>query len=330
MNMQLRSAIAVVLFLCVGCEQRPVEQARPIVSAPVATPTFTAVPVPPATPTLATEPAVEPSPEQPATQPSEPTQASESTPTTIFEALENADVQSAKAMLDQGVVDPNIRDSLQRTPLHVAAQYGLHEIVGDLLARGAQIDARERDGRTPLHFAAMEGRTAIVEQLIASGALVAATDKFQATPLYYAVRHRHADTQRVLRAHGAQYTIQLAAVGGDLVALQEVLSATPAILNSTDEAGFTALHHAVRERQSDAVKLLLDAGADTDLRTLRGGMTPLHIAVDENQGPIVELLLAAGADVNARDELGRTPLSLALRANRTELAQLLQQHGAQE
>ena len=59
--------------------------------------------------------------------------------------------------------------------------------VGDCLASGADIRARDENGWTPLHFAAMLNKNpAMVAKLIGSGADVEARDKNGMTPLHLA------------------------------------------------------------------------------------------------------------------------------------------------
>jgi ankyrin repeat protein len=50
----------------------------------------------------------------------------------------------------------------------------------------------------------------------------------------------------------------------------------------------------------------------------------LHLATSKE---IAELLIAKGADVNAKDDNGATPLDLAVKYQRTEIADLLRKHG---
>ena len=57
-----------------------------------------------------------------------------------------------------------------RTPLHKAALAGDIDRIGDLLARGADLNATDAAGRTPLYLAAWEGRSAVVEVLLRRGA----------------------------------------------------------------------------------------------------------------------------------------------------------------
>lgn len=70
------------------------------------------------------------------------------------------------------------------------------------------------------------------------------------------------------------------------------------------------MHYAASSDQIDAIKVLLDAGADIHARGMAGG-TALHRAAIAGQFHAVKVLLEAGADVNARDESRETPLMKA-------------------
>ena len=72
----------------------------------------------------------------------------------------------------------------------------------------------------------------------------------------------------------------------------------------------TAMHSAVSRLQSDVVRILLDAGANPNVRQ-SAGWTPLHAAAMNGDLPSVELLLAAGADPTATNEEGRSVIDLA-------------------
>lgn len=72
----------------------------------------------------------------------------------------------------------------------------------------------------------------------------------------------------------------------------------------------TALHLAVRDGNTEAVKALLECGASCDPRNAMG-ITPLHDAAKAGNRDIAELLLAAGADPLAVARNGDTPFLLA-------------------
>ncbi|MEO6435222.1 MAG: ankyrin repeat domain-containing protein [Tepidisphaeraceae bacterium] len=83
--------------------------------------------------------------------------------------------------------------------------------------------------------------------------------------------------------------------------------------------GLTSLHWVAQNGDIEAIKRLLDAGADVNARVtpgLRapavGGDSPLHLAAGAGKLEAVQLLLARGADAAAHNDLGVTPLHRAI------------------
>jgi len=75
------------------------------------------------------------------------------------------------------------RQEYQWSPLHWAVRYNDEATVRDL-ATGRNLEARDALGRTPLHIAAMFGLEEMVALLLERGADVNARDQWGATPLY--------------------------------------------------------------------------------------------------------------------------------------------------
>ena len=69
--------------------------------------------------------------------------------------------------------------------------------------------------------------------------------------------------------------------------------------NSANPGGETALMTAAQVGKVDAVKLLLDRGANDQREDTEHGQTALMWAVGRNHVDMLELLLARGADINA-------------------------------
>jgi len=88
-----------------------------------------------------------------------------------------------------------------------------------------------------------------------------------------------------------------------------------------------ALYWATRHGYIDMISMLLDQGADTQLKIFDGD-TALHAAVIWGNLEAAELLIAHGADVNARGVSGRTPLHLATVRNHVAIWETLVDNGA--
>lgn len=99
-------------------------------------------------------------------------------------------------------------------------------------------------------------------------------------------------------------------------------------LNATDVNGDTALNHAAQFHQPAAMKLLLEAGADTGIQD-RWKQTPLVSAAgDKHNRPAVRLLLQHGADTEIATPHGGTPLNYAAGWGDLPIIQSLLQYGA--
>ncbi len=108
--------------------------------------------------------------------------------------------------------------------------------------------------------------------------------------------------------------------------LAAVRAAKGEALNAPARLGMTPLMYAAAFGSVDAVKVLLDAGADPKLQDPRGG-TALHYGAWDVER--VRLLVAKGADVNAASKAGRTPiLTAAGSPSGGRSMQFLLEHGA--
>jgi ankyrin repeat protein len=111
----------------------------------------------------------------------------------------------------------------------------------------------------------------------------------------------------------------LAALG----AAATVCAATPADTGD----GTTPLHWAVYDSNVDAVRGLIRAGADMNVRNDYGA-TPLTEAAEAGNVEIIGQLLKAGADPESSNDDGQTALMILARTSNIPAAQLLLKHRA--
>ncbi len=90
------------------------------------------------------------------------------------------------------------------TLLHAAAAGGHADVIEFLIAKGANVNAKDNWDWTPLHGAARKGHRGIVELLIGKGADVSARDGAGRIALRYAEKEGYTEIVELLRKHGAK------------------------------------------------------------------------------------------------------------------------------
>lgn len=195
-----------------------------------------------------------------------------------------------------------------------------------------------------LFEAAKSGDLSQVQQLVESGADVNAVGEHHLTPCLWAYFSGHTEVVKYLLSRGGNINydgfdegtlLTFAAFTGDVAFIPYLLDAGAEIDHAMPRGGETALHHAADNEQTDAVRLLIQCGADVNHRTKHDGPselnfgtfwgeTPLHVAAVRGDKEMVEALLAGGADKTIRTAKGETPLDQAERHQRSEeILQLL-------
>jgi ankyrin repeat protein len=227
-----------------------------------------------------------------------------------------ADVAKVRLLLAAGA-KPNERSAAGNTALIVAChQYGATEVVKELLAHQADVNAANSIGINALVAAAETGDPDVLGLLIARGANV--NSHFRPpystaaeSALMVAANHGHLECVKLLLKHGADPRF-------------------------TSDYG-NALHFAAAKDRLEIARLLIERGVDLNLPGRRISsfrndlaLTPLMYAAmtERNDPTLVQLLIDRGAKVNAKNAAGETALALAQKRGETRVVAALRAAGA--
>lgn len=232
---------------------------------------------------------------------------------------------------DQGTLNQRLRD---------AAWKGDVDAASELLAKGADVNAKDHSIQSAYLIAASEGHLPFVKLALENGASVSDTDSWGSNALTRASERGHAAIAGVL-------------IQADIERNQE------------NKIGYLPIHEAIwlgqgDEGAVDTVRVLVAGGADVERESAAERLTPLQMAQDrgfdeitatleaalspdEVKDPGVELLLSAaigdadqvarmlrlGGDIESKDSQERTALLLATTSDQVDAAKLLVNLGAE-
>jgi ankyrin repeat protein len=224
--------------------------------------------------------------------------------TPLHAAVRDGDLKRVEQLLASGA-KAGAANRLGVTPLALAAVNGDAAIVRRLLDAGAPVNVTLPEGETILMTAARTGRPEVLTLLLDRGADLNAREKWYGeTALIWAAAENHADAIRVLAARGALVdqrsallTVPRRRTGQSVLPLgswtplmyaarQNAIDAVRALLdlganaNEVDPDGATALVIAIINANYDAAALLIDRGADPNIADSEAAMAALYAAVD--------------------------------------------------
>ena len=264
--------------------------------------------------------------------------------TALHWAAANGDVALTQALLKAGANVKAVTRIGAITPLFMAARSGNAPVVEALLSAGASAADANANGTTALMVAAASGSGPTVQLLLGRGADPNASDKTNGqTALMFAAARNGADAIRVLLVHHADPSaltnvvplkrVRVDANGDPLPDKVEkpadsagekrpgvgfnkegipLRGGDERVFGATVIGGMTALHFAAREGNAEAVRALLDGGADVNLVSGGEHTSAIVEAIINGHLDLAKELLENGADPTLANIDRLTPLYAAI------------------
>jgi ankyrin repeat protein len=236
----------------------------------------------------------------------------------IGQAIRARDVATVRALLDASPELLHAGDPRSNQPIHWAVMTRQLELIDELLARGADINAARQDGARPIQLTNGDyhyrGWRDVPKDVTTTPAEV--------------LEH--------LRARGAYVDICTAASIGDLPRVRALLDEDPSLANRVSEyvtyyvGSGAPLKNAAARGHLEVVRLLLERGAEPNLP--EEGIAPhghaLYSAVYNGHHEIARLLLEHGAYPSPPVESSADALSIAIRNSDAKMIELLCSYGS--
>jgi ankyrin repeat protein len=194
------------------------------------------------------------------------------------------------------------------TPLQQAAHDGQEANVRKLISLGAElsVDNEEACYKNALQAASAQGHVEVVRTLVELGCDVNEIGGYYGTSLIAAARFNHSEVVELLIDADAQ--VNIGNVGAE--PMNALIAAT------------------LSEEDTNVIPLLIQKGADPNMKG--GGLFqyPLHAAAEKNLEETVRHLIENGADVNATGGRYMTALQAAALHSHSEVMQILLENSA--
>lgn len=276
--------------------------------------------------------------------------------TALVVAASAGQAETTSLLLSNGA-DAMVRTAYGKDARRVAedALVSLHDAIADLerdAAAAEDVATQDRIDDLRARVTALEAVTEVLSRMdtaIADGDFATVFSLISAKN--YGIDYQTRDGITALMS---------ASGGGDLAAMDELITRGASVDRASSTDGVPALFHAVRAGQYEAAKKLIDAGASVDVqdgegRTVliasagagsagtvrlllaaridadvkdRQHQSALHAAAAGGHTAVMSSLIGHGVSVDVGDEGGRTPLALAAAAGHANAVELLAAAGA--
>lgn len=210
--------------------------------------------------------------------------------TLLITAAKMNNLNTARLLIDQKVIDVNAKGKHDNTALIYAAKNGNVDMIRLLLSiPGIDIECKNYIGTTPVLFSAIGCSLPCIKLLVEAGA-------------------------NINTENDEHFSVaNIAAINGNADIIEYLMNFEDVDFNHRDCEGSTPLFNAARFNQLKVLIFLLKMRkVDVNSKCGKNELRPLHIAADRDNIESIELLFSRrDLDVNAKDKNGRTALHVA-------------------
>lgn len=252
--------------------------------------------------------------------------------TALMQASVNAPVKSTELLLKYGA-DLEIKDATGRTALSWAAGSGNIEALQNLIQAHADINTLDNNHETPLMWAATMGKGKTVNLLLQAGADINIPDKnghsvlMRSNKTTISIPSDIKINTSLIDNYGLT-TLHWAAMHNDVPLIKSLLHQGMCPNTPAQQKGETPLMRAAIQGANQAIKVLLEVGANLQLKDANGNTALMWAISSEDFPKTVKLLLKNNAQIDEKNNEGITPLMIASERGLIKSVKVLLENGA--
>ena len=254
----------------------------------------------------------------------------------IHKAIASGNILEVKAKIKEYPSHINLPDKYNYSPLMTSSELGFANISKVFVENGADINFKGGEyGSAALHIAAQKGKTEVLKFLLQCGSDVDMKNDIGIRPLHMAALNDHVDIVQLLTSYQCDLNavckigdtgLHFAAYGGSIETVK-LLIKKGASFNQPNQGMLTPIHEAAMKGHIEVVKYLINNGVDIDCKGGKFGSSLLHLAAQFGKPELVAVLLERGSNINIKNNMGSTPLLIAIRNKNYNIVKLLIDQG---
>lgn len=232
--------------------------------------------------------------------------------------------------VSKGLMNIDIHDTFDSTPLICAAVSGKVKIVHSLLKAGASPNFTDPSRNTPLIMAAELEQISVVNELLCwEETDITATNQFNDSALSLAAKYEHVEILKLLLEKTPSRTknklgynaLRDAALFKSKNTFKLLLNSN---INLNNSKGITLFECSIRKNEMYIVKMFAESDCLLINKPLRNGKTPVYFAAKYGRAEILEYLLSLPKiKIDSVAENGNTPIMVARLYNHNDCVSLL-------